>query len=95
VSEVWKEFGIPARCVAEAIVEGDGAPALLFRDQGDPVFILHCEQVDLLRQRLAEAGDVHELECLERIIRNARRSTRRSLRQLVFEERKSDRPHRR
>jgi hypothetical protein len=82
VSEVWKEFGIPKRCVAEAVAEGDGTPALLFRYQGDPVFILQPERVDLLRQRLAETGDFRELKRLDRIIRNARRSGKRAQRQL-------------
>lgn len=86
MSEVWKEFGIPERCVAEAVIEGDGTPALLFRYQGDPVFILPPERVDLLRQRIAEAGDLRELESLDRIIRNARRSAKRSRRQLSIGE---------
>jgi hypothetical protein len=81
VSEVWKEFGIPDRCVVEAVVESDGSPSLLFRYQGDPIFILQPEKVDLLRQRLAEAGDSRQLARLDRIIRNARRWAKRPQRQ--------------
>jgi hypothetical protein len=86
VSEVWKELGIPERCVVEAVAEGDGTPALLFRYQGDPVFILQPERVDLLKQRLAETGDVRELKRLDRILRNARRSAKRARRQLSIGE---------
>jgi hypothetical protein len=81
VSEVWKEFGIPERCVVEAVAEGEGAPALLFRYQGDPVFILPPERVALLKRRLAETGELRQLQSLNRIIRNARRSAKRSQRQ--------------
>ena len=81
MSKVWEEFGIPERCVAEAVAEGDGTPALLFCYQGDPVFVIQPGKVELLKQRLAETGEFTQLGHLNRIIRNARRSNKRQRRQ--------------